>query len=233
MPWCGQRKGRAAGAFNGQAGVVTPRRAGDNQRVQEVVVYHASPGRSAEEAVETLLARGLSPRMLDDPRPEWSVLHVTSRRRRVRIAVPAEEVKQAVEILRAWDVGRDAVVERAAAQLYWQAAVGLFISGTVVLSCVGLTGGLSRGISLEAAATLVIAIGVGAVVGTIAVAQLTERLTKRRASDAPQCRACGYILLGLDEPRCPECGHPFNPALLRLGADPAADDDAEDREDSG
>lgn len=28
------------------------------------------------------------------------------------------------------------------------------------------------------------------------------------------CQACGYVLHGLTEPRCPECGTPFDPRLL-------------------
>lgn len=29
-----------------------------------------------------------------------------------------------------------------------------------------------------------------------------------------RCRVCGYILYGLPEPRCPECGTQFDPKLL-------------------
>lgn len=29
--------------------------------------------------------------------------------------------------------------------------------------------------------------------------------------DPTLCRACGYSLIGLPEPRCPECGSPFDP----------------------
>ena len=29
--------------------------------------------------------------------------------------------------------------------------------------------------------------------------------------DSAQCRECGYLLRGLPEPRCPECGRPFDP----------------------
>lgn len=29
-----------------------------------------------------------------------------------------------------------------------------------------------------------------------------------------QCRTCGYLLYGLTEPRCPECGTPFDPTDL-------------------
>jgi len=33
-------------------------------------------------------------------------------------------------------------------------------------------------------------------------------------SPPPYCDYCGYPLVGLQNPRCPECGEPFNPALL-------------------
>ncbi len=39
----------------------------------------------------------------------------------------------------------------------------------------------------------------------------------------PRCLQCDYLLLGLTVPRCPECGHAFDPALLQP-AEPSADD---------
>jgi hypothetical protein len=41
---------------------------------------------------------------------------------------------------------------------------------------------------------------------------LTRRLQRR--ADLSVCRGCGYDLHGLVEPRCPECGRTFDPALL-------------------
>ena len=35
-----------------------------------------------------------------------------------------------------------------------------------------------------------------------------------RRRDRSRCRKCGYPLRGLPEPRCPECGTPFDRALL-------------------
>ncbi len=32
----------------------------------------------------------------------------------------------------------------------------------------------------------------------------------------PLCANCGYDLVGLTDPRCPECGTPFDPRLLQL-----------------
>jgi hypothetical protein len=41
---------------------------------------------------------------------------------------------------------------------------------------------------------------------------LTRRLQRR--AELAICRGCGYDLRGLTEPRCPECGRRFDPALL-------------------
>jgi len=35
---------------------------------------------------------------------------------------------------------------------------------------------------------------------------LLTRITKTHRSDETRCRKCGYILRGITEPRCPECG---------------------------
>ena len=37
-------------------------------------------------------------------------------------------------------------------------------------------------------------------------------------SDAPRCPTCGYLLLGLTESRCPECGTPFDPEYVEGGS---------------
>jgi len=37
-------------------------------------------------------------------------------------------------------------------------------------------------------------------------------IKRRRAGGLPRCSRCGYLTIGLPEPRCPECGAPFAPA---------------------
>lgn len=43
---------------------------------------------------------------------------------------------------------------------------------------------------------------------------LASRVPRHRNRLAPLCEHCGYCLLGLKEPRCPECGERFPPELL-------------------
>lgn len=43
-------------------------------------------------------------------------------------------------------------------------------------------------------------------------------LYRNRKEVAGRCRSCGYNLHGLSEPRCPECGAPFDDTLLKKNA---------------
>lgn len=45
-----------------------------------------------------------------------------------------------------------------------------------------------------------------AAAGVGAYALLTHWFGTRREDDETRCRKCGYILRGITEPRCPECG---------------------------
>jgi hypothetical protein len=49
--------------------------------------------------------------------------------------------------------------------------------------------------------------------GAALLAAMEYRLCSRllRRNDGSRCRRCGYSLTGLTEPRCPECGQPFEP----------------------
>lgn len=49
-------------------------------------------------------------------------------------------------------------------------------------------------------------------IGALAVARFRRHWA---LPDEPTCRRCGYILRGLTQPRCPECGTPFDAARLR------------------
>ncbi len=56
--------------------------------------------------------------------------------------------------------------------------------------------------------------------GVILGRLLGRRLARIMRTDAhpPLCPHCGYPLQGLPEPRCPECGQGFDPALLQPAA---------------
>ncbi len=46
-------------------------------------------------------------------------------------------------------------------------------------------------------------------IGVIAYAALTRRFGRPRVDGHSHCRRCDYILYGLTQPRCPECGEPI------------------------
>lgn len=62
-----------------------------------------------------------------------------------------------------------------------------------------------------------------AVLGYVGLVWLTILLVgpMRRVGVAPgpRCDRCGYLLIGLTEARCPECGHPFDARLLPVVPD--------------
>ncbi len=45
-------------------------------------------------------------------------------------------------------------------------------------------------------------------VAAVSYTLATLRAKATELDDGPRCRRCGYILRGLTEPRCPECGEP-------------------------
>ena len=49
------------------------------------------------------------------------------------------------------------------------------------------------------------------------------------AEDAGRCRRCGYLLRGLPENRCPECGTEFDPAMCKSQPMFGGEDKAETR----
>ena len=49
-------------------------------------------------------------------------------------------------------------------------------------------------------------VGPAALIAACTFAKLSKRYGKARADGESRCRRCGYILRGLSEPRCSECG---------------------------
>ena len=80
------------------------------------------------------------------------------------------------------------------------------------------------GPNAEAARNIVLALGPGFALSAAAFHLLRKRHFWQLEG---RCTRCGYLLTGLAEPRCPECGTPFDPALLaRLSADAEEDEEA-------
>jgi hypothetical protein len=55
-----------------------------------------------------------------------------------------------------------------------------------------------------------------AVIYTVATVPLFWRAFREhpKGPDNSRCQQCGYLLYGLIEPRCPECGTPFDPMAV-------------------
>lgn len=71
---------------------------------------------------------------------------------------------------------------------------------------------------------LTLACVAGVVMAGLACRQIGAASFRREESRQPEtgrCRECGYLLMGLPEPRCPECGTPFGRSLFRpAGSEP-------------
>lgn len=175
-------------------------------------VYRASPGQPAEQVVEILRRHGLSPYMLNDPNPDPFLSYAAKGTYSVRIAVPADQAKRAVRVLKEWDARGTEAVAVAARQLRRQIRRGF------ALGCaISVAGSLlfMRGSVAETLTIGVLLLVGGTVFGTVVVANVDEHRRRRRAARGPRCEACDYLLVGLTEPRCPECGQEFNPELLQ------------------
>ncbi len=58
--------------------------------------------------------------------------------------------------------------------------------------------------------------------------RLGRSSNRTRVSEDRRCCECDYNLHGLNEPRCPECGTPFDPSWLASDGQSRADRDAAD-----
>jgi len=46
--------------------------------------------------------------------------------------------------------------------------------------------------------------------GCVGIGRLAGMIPRKTAADDARCAQCGYLLKGLESPRCPECGTPFD-----------------------
>ena len=60
-----------------------------------------------------------------------------------------------------------------------------------------------------------------AVIALLMIRKAKRIIAAESAKSGPKCEKCGYLLIGLEIPRCPECGTPFDPVLLRWTRGPA------------
>jgi hypothetical protein len=67
-------------------------------------------------------------------------------------------------------------------------------------------------------AVMILAAGLGLVVVAGALAYGAYRLRPRVRRAQGKCVRCGYLLTGLSEPRCPECGTAFDAGDLEVGS---------------
>ena len=64
-------------------------------------------------------------------------------------------------------------------------------------------------------------LGLPVVLWILAMRRLRELVRRLEERAMPRCAACDYLLIGLREARCPECGRSFDPSLLNAGSDVA------------
>ncbi len=60
--------------------------------------------------------------------------------------------------------------------------------------------------------------------GSVAGILIALKYVKTKRRPGIFCQSCGYNLYGLTEPRCPECGTPFDQELLADRNDPSTQD---------
>jgi hypothetical protein len=161
------------------------------------VVYRATNSQDAAAVRRLLRSAGLSPEVL--PAEIWG-----REGPRYPVAVPAEEVTAAVRIL----------TERAARE---ERALRPLVRPIRRAVLCGLAAGALAGSSFAWRARDPLATGVlvGAAVAvvTACVALLLLSRTRKPTID-PVCPKCGYSLVRLTRPRCPECGTRFSPSVF-------------------
>jgi hypothetical protein len=113
------------------------------------------------------------------------------------------------------------VANRARHHRFWQGAIAI-LCGTACMTIaaflldrfwiVNKFRSISRGLydsSDPAEVGLSVLLGLIAAIATLGVYTWLTRYDSIAADGEFHCRKCGYVLRGLSEPRCPECGEPI------------------------
>lgn len=96
---------------------------------------------------------------------------------------------------------------------FWRGMIAV-AAGSVSIACLTLAGLLARRFLPAQSPPVVIALATLAIVvsqavGLAAYSALTRAYGPKGLGTETICRRCGYILRGITEPRCPECGEPI------------------------
>lgn len=96
-------------------------------------------------------------------------------------------------------------------------AVTFVVGIAIVHGAIGRQWSLST-LLKDALLVMGIAAAIYALIG-VATMRFVSHWRRVGVAEPGRCERCGYLLRGLLEPRCPECGEPFDP--LRAGVGPA------------
>jgi len=152
--------------------------------------------------------------MLSPSNPDHFILWAAKGTYNVQIAVPADQAQRAAEILWVLERPRAQRVARLAAIFRRQVAVTLGSAGLLAAVLVLLLRTRWPGKLGDLTVRWVWLTIVGAVLWGVVGRGIREYRRQRRAAAFRRCANCGYLLLGLIDPRCPECGQAFDATQL-------------------
>jgi hypothetical protein len=162
----------------------------------------------AEQVVRDLRARGLDAEIVGSP-PD-PVIAYTRGVQLVQIMIPEQQYDAALRALSTIDSTRARRVEAMHARIRAHLLTAALVAAAAACFVVIADRGLSESVFSYALAA--------AIVSLVVTGLLESWRRRRRAAElGPLCDGCDYPLVGLTEPRCPECGLPTDPPRSPLG----------------